>query len=172
VEAVLELSRGIVVDVGSGSGAIAITLALETGATVLATDISERALTVACGNARALQASVQFVVCDLLSAFSDGSVGLVVSNPPYVSEGAITQREVLEWEPHGALFAGADGLDLYRRLVPEARRVLQPGGSLALELGFDSLPGVRQLLNRGWHEPRIIPDLAGIPRVLVSERAD
>ena len=172
VEAVLPLCHGTVLDVGCGSGAIAITLALETGATVLATDLSERALAVAQSNAHALNARVQFVLGDLLSAFADGSVELVVSNPPYVSEGAITQREVLEWEPRGALFAGPDGLDMYRRLIPEARRVLRPGGGMALELGFDSLPGVMQLLGPEWREPRIIPDLAGIARVLVSERAD
>jgi len=172
VEAVLPLCQGTVVDVGCGSGAIAITLALETRATVLATDISGRALAVAQSNAHALKASVQFLLGDLLSAFADGSVALVVSNPPYVSEGTITQREVLEWEPRGALFAGPDGLDVYRRLIPEARRVLRPGGSMALELGFTSLPGVLLLLASGWREPRMFPDLAGIPRVLVSERAD
>jgi len=172
VEAVLPLCTGTVVDVGTGSGAIAITLALETDATVLSTDISERALAIARQNATKLAAAPSLILCDLLSAIDTQSVNLVVSNPPYVRDGSITQREVLEWEPRGALFAGIDGMDVYRRLIPEAHRVLRPGGSLALELGFDSLGGVTALLASGWGEPRIIPDLAGIPRVLVSERAD
>ncbi len=171
VEAALPLCEGNVVDVGTGSGAIALTLALQTNAQVFATDISERALAVARGNAVELGASVQFILCDLLSAFESQSANLIVSNPPYVRDGGIAQREVLEWEPRGALFAGPDGLDVYRRLIPEAHRVLQPGGSLVLELGYDSLPGVRALLSPQWCEPTIIPDLAGIPRVLVSERA-
>ncbi len=171
VEAALPLCRGRVVDVGTGSGAIAITLALETGAQVFATDLSERALSIARGNAEELGTSVSLILCDLLSATESNSVNLVVSNPPYVREGGITQREVLEWEPRGALFAGVDGLDVYRRLIPEAGRVLLPGGSLVLELGFDSLAGVRALLGPGWRESTVIPDLAGIPRVLVSERA-
>jgi len=172
VQAALPMCRGKVVDVGTGSGAIAITLALETKAQVFATDISERALAVARGNAVELGANGQFLLCDLLSAIESNSVSLVVSNPPYVRDGGITQREVLEWEPRGALFAGPDGLDVYRRLIPEAWRVLQPGGALVLELGYDSLAGVRALLGPRWREPTVIPDLAGIPRVLVSERAN
>jgi len=173
IEAALPFCSGIVVDVGCGSGAIAATLALETAATVLSTDISERALAVASANTKALNAlSVSLILCDLLSALATTSVDLVVSNPPYVRDGTISQREVLDWEPRGALFAGLDGLDLYRRLIPEAHRVLQPNGWLALELGFDSLPGVASLLEGGWREPRVANDLAGIARVLVCQRAE
>lgn len=171
VEAVLPLAKGTVIDVGAGSGAIAVTLALETSAYVVATDISARALRIAEANARLLEAPVSFTECDLLSAIATDSCELVVSNPPYIREGSELQREVADWEPRKALFAGPDGLDAYRRLIPEAHRVLMPSGHLALELGFDSLPGVRSLLTTHWRELSVIPDFCGIPRVLVCQRA-
>ncbi len=171
VEAVLPLAKGTVIDVGAGSGAIAVTIALETSAYVVATDISARALRIAEANARLLDAPVSFTECDLLSAIATDSCELVVSNPPYIREGAALQREVADWEPRKALFAGADGMDAYRRLIPEAHRVLMPAGHLALELGFDSLPGVRLLLATDWRDVTVIPDLCGIPRVLVCQRA-
>ncbi|MDQ6676637.1 MAG: peptide chain release factor N(5)-glutamine methyltransferase [Acidobacteriota bacterium] len=171
VEAAIPLCSGHVVEAGCGSGAIAITLALEAGAVVTSTDISYPALQVARQNADSLGASVNFIACDLLSALADNSARLVVSNPPYIRTGALLAREVRDWEPAAALFAGEDGLAVYRGLIPEASRVLQPGGFLALELGFDSLPGVIELLRAGFLEPRIIPDLAGIPRVLVCGKA-
>lgn len=171
VEAAIPLCSGHVVDVGCGSGAIAITLALETGAVVASTDISFTALQVAQQNATYLGASVDFIACDLLSALADNSAHLVVSNPPYIRTGALLAREVRDWEPASALFAGEDGLAVYRRLIPEALRVLKPGGFLTLELGFDSLPGVVELLRGNFSEPRIIPDLANIPRVLVCGKA-
>lgn len=169
VEAALPLTRGVVVDVGSGSGAIAVTLALETGSRVIAADISAEALAVTRGNARQLGALVTAVRCDLLSAFADESVDLVVSNPPYVAENvrASLQREVRDWEPALALFGGADGLAIYRRLIPEAWRVLRPGGHLALELGFDSLAEVERMMPG----PVVVhQDLAQIPRVLVCQK--
>jgi release factor glutamine methyltransferase len=160
-----------IVDVGAGSGAIAVTLALELGARVAATDISLPALHVAAGNASSLQARVDWIAADLLSAIADSSVDLVVSNPPYVplEERESLQREVRDWEPHIALFAGSTGLDIYRRLIPEAWRALRPGGLLALELGFGQAEAVKDLA-AGWHALEINPDLAGIPRVLSCEK--
>jgi release factor glutamine methyltransferase len=169
VEAAIPLAHGTIVDVGSGSGAIAVSLALETAAMVIAADISADALALTVENATRLGASIATVQCDLLSAFADSSIDLVVSNPPYIAETAreSLQREVRDWEPGLALFGGADGLEVYRRLVPEAWRVLRPGGHLALELGFDSLAGVRELLPM---PGRTIDDLAGIRRVLVCQK--
>ena len=169
VEAALPLVHGVVVDVGSGSGAIAVTLALETGSHVFAADISLEALRITLENAERLCASVSPLQCDLLAAFADGSVDLVVSNPPYVAENVreSMQREVHDWEPALALFGGPDGLEVYRRLIPEAWRVLRPGGHLALELGFDSLPEVEKLVPV---PVTIHKDLAGIPRVLVCRK--
>lgn len=172
VETVLKRRPGArsIVDVGAGSGAIAITLALETKARVTATDISLPALQVAISNAAMLKARVDFIAADLLGVIADSSVDVVVSNPPYVATGEreSMQREVRDWEPHIALFAGETGLDLYRRLIPEAARVLRPGGLLALELGFTEADAVKALVT-GWRAIELTPDLAGIPRILSCE---
>jgi release factor glutamine methyltransferase len=160
----------VVVDAGTGSGAIAITLALETSARIWATDISLRALDVAAGNARRLSACVSLVACDLASAFADHSIDVLASNPPYVprTDQPALQREVRDWEPHLALFAGPTGLEIYERLIPEARRALGPGGWLLVELGYNSVVPVRGMLGPGWSEISVTEDLAGLPRVLTA----
>ncbi len=159
-----------VVDVGSGSGAIAVTLALQSRAEVWATDISGAALRVANENAHHLGARVRFVQCDLLSVFADRCLDVVVSNPPYVAHGEADgmQREVRDFEPHLALFAGPEGTEIYERIVREAERVLRPGGHLVFELGWKSLDAVRGMLGAGWSEPTYGDDLAGIPRFLTA----
>jgi release factor glutamine methyltransferase len=164
-------SARAIVDAGTGSGAIAITLALELGAAVTATDISQSALKIAVTNSGA-RAHVRFIAADLLTCIADASMDVVASNPPYVAieDRESMQREVRDWEPHQALFAGASGLDIYRRLIPEAWRVLKPGGLLALEIGFDQAESVAALA-ANWHSVEIAKDLAGIPRVLSCEKA-
>src|SRR5580693_196483 len=126
-----------IIDIGTGSGAIAVTLALETGASVIATDISTAALRVAAENARRLNAPIHFVACDLADSIAGERFDLVVSNPPYVpeSDSSTIQREVRDHEPAVALYGGADGLGVYRRLIPEAARLLKPGGWLVMEIG-------------------------------------
>jgi release factor glutamine methyltransferase len=158
-----------VLDIGTGSGAIAVTLALETKAQVMATDISPAALHIAQQNTRVLGARVAFVVCDLGSALADGSFDLVVSNPPYIAERdrASLQPEVRDHEPALALFGGEDGLAIYRRLIPEARRLLRPGGWLMMELG--DAEAVRAMCT-DWAGIEIVNDLAGIPRVLTARK--
>jgi release factor glutamine methyltransferase len=157
-------------DIGTGSGAIAITLALENKTHVFATDISIPALGVAVYNARRLQANVTFLGGDLASAFADRSFDVVVSNPPYVprTDEAGLQREVRDYEPHVALFAGPTGLEIYKRLIAEAARVLRPGGWLLVELGYNSVDPVRAMLATGWSEITVEQDLAGLPRVLAA----
>lgn len=169
VEVALELEARHVLDVGTGSGALAVTLQLETGAEVWATDISEAAAKVARGNAERLGARVRFVVCDLMSAMPAKSLDVIVSNPPYVpaTQREGLQREVRDFEPHIALFAGDTGFELYDRIVEDAPRVLRPGGWLVMELGFGSLDHVQRILS-GWSEVRVKPDLAGIPRVIAA----
>ena len=171
IEAALRYAPGCAtaVDVGCGSGAIAVTLQLETGCRMLATDISSRAIGTAIRNARRLNASVMFAVCDLLSAVAPRSAELVLSNPPYVpnSDEASLQREVRDFEPHVALFGGEEGLDFYRRLAVEAPRVLRPGGWLIMELGIRQLAPVQAMLGKpDWDEQHVVHDLAGLPRTL------
>ena len=157
-----------ILDIGTGSGAIAITLALETEAQVYATDISPAALRVAGENGRKLRAPVRWLAGDLASCFASGSFDLVISNPPYVpkTDHPALQREVRDHEPEIALFAGPSGLEIYERLIPEAGRVLRPEGWLWLELGYNSLDPVRGMLGTGWGEINVERDLAGFPRVL------
>lgn len=166
VETALEARGARIVDIGTGSGAIAVTLALETGARVFATDISEAAVAVARDNARRLKASVEMAVGDLGSALQSASFDLVVCNPPYVPETGSEnlQREVREYEPAVALYGGSDGLEVYRRLIPEARRLLRPGGSLVMEIGWMAAERVEAML-ADCSDVQIRPDLAGIPRV-------
>jgi release factor glutamine methyltransferase len=158
-------------DVGCGSGNLAVTLRLETGASVWAADISPAAIRVAAGNAQRLDAPVSFVACDLLSAFADGSMDLIVSNPPYVPLGdqAGLQREVRDWEPPEALFAGPTGVEIYARLVRDAERVLRPGGWIVMELGFNLRDRVAAMFTGHWRNLETVPDLAGIPRVVVGQ---
>ena len=113
---------------------------------------------------------MRFAACDLLTAIAPASFDLLVSNPPYVPlrEEERLQREVRDWEPRVALFAGPDGFELYARIVADAPRVLRPKGWLVMELGFGSLDHVRSLFGAGWSEVRVEPDLAGIPRVIAA----
>ena len=171
VETALELAAGArsILDVGAGSGALAATLALETGARAWATEISAAAARIAAENARRLGARVEVLVCDLMEAVAPESMDLIVSNPPYVpvTQREGLQREVRDWEPHVALFAGATGFEIYDRIVAGAPRVLRPGGWLIMELGFGSLEHVQESLG-SWRDVQVKPDLAGIPRVIAA----
>ena len=170
---------GVVVDVGTGSGCLAIALAREfPGARVLATDVSPAAIEVARRNARAL--AVDERVAFSVSAFTGEAAGvsLVVSNPPYVAEGdrASLQPEVRDYEPAGALVAGPDGLDVIRELAEAAWTALVPGGWLVFEFGFGQDAAVRTLLDAGprsgaWAEWKIHGDLQGIPRTAAARKA-
>jgi release factor glutamine methyltransferase len=163
-----------ILDIGTGSGCIAITLALELpGAQVFASDISEPALAVARENAAALGARVGFVCMDFLDAIT-GRFQFVVSNPPYVRPGDIDrlQREVREHEPHVALFSPTDELEVYRRLMTGAERLLAAGGHLIMEVGIGMDEAVLQLFGGGWEKLPTKRDLQGIPRTVIVRKAD
>jgi release factor glutamine methyltransferase len=163
------------VDVGTGSGCLAITLALECpAARVIATDVSAAALGVARRNAARLGVAgrIDFRLGALLGDL-DEPVDLVVSNPPYVAAGdrASLAADVREFEPHVALFGGADGLAIVRDLVPLAARALAPGAWLILEIGAGQADAVGAIVrDAGLQAIGVRPDLQGIPRVLVAAR--
>lgn len=164
-----------VVDVGTGSGCIAVTLALERPlARLRAIDISAPALALARENAARLGATVDFLAGDLLAPLPPApALDLVVSNPPYVAAAEFEELadEVREHEPRLALLAGAEGTEIYARLIPQAAARLRPGGWLVLELGYRSADAVRRMLpDRDWTAVDIRPDLAGWDRVLRAQR--
>ncbi|HXS44232.1 MAG TPA: peptide chain release factor N(5)-glutamine methyltransferase [Solirubrobacteraceae bacterium] len=169
VEAALELpTRARVVEVGTGSGAVALALKDERGdLEVLATDVSEGALAVARANATRLGLAVRFLHADLLEGVPGADA--VLSNPPYVEDGTALEPEIARHEPAGALFAGPDGLAVIRRLAAQAGR--SPARLLALEVGIGQAPAVAVLVrDAGFDAVEIRRDLAGIERVVIGRR--
>jgi release factor glutamine methyltransferase len=158
-----------IVDVGTGSGCIAMALARELPhAEIHATEISAAALEIACTNAarHQLEGRIQFHQTDLLQGLEPGTFDFVVSNPPYVgeSEEEQVQLEVRKHEPRNAVFAGATGLEVIERLIPQARESLRPGGWLVMEISGTIAERARELL-AGWNDVQVTKDLQGIPRV-------
>jgi release factor glutamine methyltransferase len=162
-----------ILDIGTGSGILAITLALELPhATVTATDISVPALAVAQQNARSLGADrVQFLASDLFANLQDARFDCIASNPPYVAAGEVLEAQVRDYEPASALYAGDDGLAIYRRLIPDAAAHLQPAGYLLLEIGQGQRDSIAALLRTSaFSDIRFVDDLQGIPRVAVAQK--
>lgn len=161
-----------IADVGTGSGILAVTLALEFPVSdVLALDISTAALVVAQENAVALSArNVRFAESDLLAAVGDERFDLIVSNPPYIplTEAAALHRQVRDHEPYLALFGGEDGLDVIRRLLPQAAAHLVTGGWFLMETAGRS--AAYDMLLAGWAKVRWVCDLQGIERVAVAQK--
>ena len=162
-----------IVDVGTGSGCIALALAKELpDAEIHATDISPGALEIARANAARLQleSRVRFHQADLLSGIEKGSFDFVVSNPPYVgeSEEDTVQLEVRKFEPRNAVFAGPTGLEVIERLVPQAWEALKPGGWLVMEISRTIEGRVKDLLTE-WANLQITKDLQGIERVAAAQ---
>jgi len=188
IETVLPLARGDradggrasspgplrIIDIGTGSGCIAIALAKELPlAEIHAVDISPAALEIARANAarHQLQTRITFRQGDLLAGFPPNHFDLVVSNPPYVgeSEEDQVQLEVRKFEPRTAVFAGHSGLEVIARLVPQAADALKPGGWLVMEISGTIVAGVNRLLQT-WNQVRTINDLQGIPRVAAAQK--
>jgi release factor glutamine methyltransferase len=163
-----------IADVGTGSGAIAVALAHALPqAQVTALDISPAALAVARSNAEihCVSDRIRLLKSDLLEALTGERFDMIVSNPPYVADDEVLEPQVHEYEPASALFAGAEGLDIYRRLIPEAQRALKPGGWLLLEIGHGQRDALAKLL-AAWDNVSFIADLQGIPRVACAQRAE
>lgn len=161
-----------VADVCCGSGAYALTIKYERPlADVCACDISTAALNIARQNAEKYRLDINFYQGDLLAALPDTEFDLIVSNPPYICDGADLPADVLQ-EPHLALFGGADGLDFYRRLAQDAAAYLKQGGHLLLEIGCEQADDVSCLLhNAGFINICHGQDLAGLDRWVQAEKA-
>jgi len=175
VEVVAARKPATVVDVGTGSGCIALALAQRLpAAEITATDISPDALAVARVNATRydFKNSTRFLLGDLLLTLPDSfTVDAIVSNPPYIASGELAQlpREVKDFEPAQALFAGIDGLEIIRRLVVDAKRFLSPTGFVALEIGAGQRPAVAELFEcAGYTVAQVEKDLQGHERVIVA----
>jgi release factor glutamine methyltransferase len=185
VEATLKLAREyfpeepelFIADVGTGSGCIAVALATELpNAKIFALDQSKDALQTARENARrcGVDSRIAFLESDLLYCASGQTMpplAMVVSNPPYVSEKdrETIMREVREFEPPAAVFAGESGAEVYAKLIPQAAAALRLAGYLVLELGYDSQERVRELLSGPeWKQVEWRRDLSGIVRVVTA----
>jgi release factor glutamine methyltransferase len=176
VEAVLERfnreANPRIVDVGTGSGAIAVAIAHAIPRSrVTAVDLYPAALQIARRNAErhGVIDRVTLLQSDLLAAARSTEFDAVVSNPPYIADGEVLEVQVANYEPRPALFAGPTGLEVYERLIPQARNVLRPAGWLMMEIGFGQQPALQTLLG-GWSEVSFVPDLQGIARVVLAQK--
>ncbi len=182
VEAVLESldkeASIVFLDIGTGSGCIAVTLLCELpNAHAIAVDKSAAALEIAKLNAskHSVANRAEFLLSDCFDGLSSKSsqIFLIVSNPPYVTEAAMAdlQREVKDHEPHLALTPGGDGLSIIRRLLDDAPDFLNPGGQMFVEIGFDQAEAVKSLVDpEVWDFREIRPDLQGIPRIVILRK--
>jgi release factor glutamine methyltransferase len=182
VETVLDLMKEYpphpqklrIVDVGTGSGCIALALASELlQVEIHGCDISDEALEMARINAArlALGGKILFRKSDLLSVYGEEKFDFIISNPPYVgeSEADKVQKQVRDFEPRIAVFSGREGMEIYKRLIPQAHEALRPGGWFVTEIGYSEEEKVRNFLS-GWTEIQTTADLQGIPRVVAARK--
>lgn len=172
----------LIVDVGTGSGCIAVILAVNVPqARVIAIDLSAAALEVARINAERHGANdrIEFLQGDLVEPLKthhlENSVDVLASNPPYVNEGQaeLIQREVRDWEPREALFGGVEGLDFYRRLFVEGLIFVKPGGYMIFEIGYNQLDAITEIVGAlEWEMVEVVNDLQGIPRTVTLRRPE
>jgi release factor glutamine methyltransferase len=171
-----DLSSPTIADIGTGSGAIAVALAHSLPqACIAATDLSPQALEIAKHNAAHNQVATRINFCegDLLEPIAGQTFNIIASNPPYIpiADREFLAVEVRDHEPETALFAGEDGLAIYRRLIPGAIPLLAPNGWLVMEIGFGQEEDIEQLLTvNGYKEVHFIADYRGIARVAAGRR--
>jgi release factor glutamine methyltransferase len=161
-----------IADIGTGSGAIAVALAYALPhAAVIALDSSQPALEVARQNAERhlLADRIRVLESDLLTAVAGEKFDAIVSNPPYIADSETLEQQVRDYEPKSALYAGPSGLEVYRRLIPQAWEALNSGGWLLLEIGHGQRDALTALL-ADWSEVEFVDDLQGISRVACARR--
>ena len=166
----------LVVDMGTGSGCIAVSVAVHARKTrVLATDVSRSSLDIAMKNAakHCVRDRIEFLAGDLLAALAgrdlEFAIDILASNPPYVNAASAQelQTEVRDWEPHAALLGGPEGLDFYRRLFGDAAAYLKPDGFMVIEIGYDQFAAIEELsAAHSWEIVDVTLDLQDIPRTL------
>ncbi len=163
--------KSTVIDIGTGTGCIGISLAKYTGADVTLADISKEALKTATENANQNGVAVKTLNIDILNEIPQGKYDIVVSNPPYIRSDVIPtlQTEVKEFEPLSALDGGNDGLIFYRRITEIAPQILNNGGILAYEIGYDQGDEVKDLMKKDFCHVEIIKDLCGNDRVVIGK---
>ncbi len=176
IKVAAQFSQPAILDIGTGSGIIAICLKKELpAANISASDLSDDALTIARYNTETLLKNgsmIHFQQGDIFEPFKDRSFDMIVSNPPYISAGdyKTLAQEIRAHEPQIALYAGEEGLDIYHRLIPEARTYLRPGGYVLVEIGYgqkESVVGIFQ--QEGFVIKDTIKDYAGIERVVIAK---
>lgn len=160
-----------VLDIGTGSGIIAIILEQETNANVIAVDISEKALEVAKINAHNLNSSVKFIHSNLFEAIDDFKFDIIVSNPPYIKTNVIEELEpeVKFNEPKLALDGGIDGLDYYRKIIINAKNYLNKNGMLFFEIGYDQANYIKKIMSENFENIMVLKDYSGNDRVVFGK---
>ena len=162
-----------VLDIGTGSGVIAITIAKESEAKVTAVDISSKALKVAGKNALSNQANVEFIKSNLFSKLKNRKFDVIISNPPYITEEAYIglNKTVKDFEPKIALVGGVDGLKFYKKIIENAHKYLSDNGKLFFEIGFDQAEAVKNLLiKNGYRNIKIKKDIFKNDRIVYAEK--
>lgn len=160
-----------VLDIGTGSGAIAITIQKETNANVTAVDISKKALQVASNNAKQLDADVLFIHSNLFEKVKGEQFDIIVSNPPYIETDVVKtlDAEVVNNEPVLALDGGIDGLDFYKKIVTESKKHLKLNGWIYFEIGYNQANAVSKLLEKDFENIEVIKDYEGNDRVVLAK---
>ncbi len=163
-----------ILDIGTGSGAIAIAVKKQTNAEVVAVDVSGKALRVAKHNAKLHNADIKFIKSNLFSKLAGQQFDIIVSNPPYVTnaEYAHLDRTVKDYEPKLALYGGGDGLDFYRKIILDAPKHLKNGGKIFFEIGYSQASEVKKLLKNHFKDIVIKKDLEGQDRMVIAAKGD